>query len=619
MKLLYRPEIDGLRAIAVIAVIIYHAQIKIFNHQLFKGGFIGVDIFFVISGYLITSIILNELLLTNSFSFKFFYERRIRRILPVLFVVMIASLPFGWIYLFPTSLLDFSKSILYSIGFSSNYFFYDTGQEYGALSGFFKPFLHTWSLSVEEQYYILFPFIALIIFRYIKKYLVHILIIGFITSLMLADWTSKNDNSMSFYLVHTRMWELLAGSLLAYFEIKIGRNNKYKILNLTLPFFGLVLIGYSLLFFYDGIHHPSYYTLLPIAGVSLIIWFSNKNEFITKILTTKLFVGIGLISYSLYLWHYPIFSFIKISGIASGNIINKLVLIPIIFVLSISSYFFIERPFRNKKFSFKKVLAFVFFLALILLTFNLLVIKNNGYSKRFEELKVINENYNPDNFFLSKTRMEQIKPNKKFNSEYFNILVIGDSFAEDLFNALNLNRYQYQKVDFFLGGYNYKLITNHELLKASNLVIYSYDWNDGRLESFKNNLKKIQKINPNIAITSSSNEYNVFSSLYTIIDQKIFFDKKNFDYFGLKNIYFENRSVHSQSSINQKLKKFALKEKLKYLNREDFMCNIIKKECDYVDNDGNKLFHDYGHYTKAGAKYFGNKIYENNWLKLDQE
>ena len=619
MKLLYRPEIDGLRAIAVIAVIIYHAQIKIFNHQLFKGGFIGVDIFFVISGYLITSIILNELLLTNSFSFKFFYERRIRRILPVLFVVMIASLPFGWIYLFPTSLLDFSKSILYSIGFSSNYFFYDTGQEYGALSGFFKPFLHTWSLSVEEQYYILFPFIALIIFRYIKKYLVHILIIGFITSLMLADWTSKNDNSMSFYLVHTRMWELLAGSLLAYFEIKIGRNNKYKILNLTLPFFGLVLIGYSLLFFYDGIHHPSYYTLLPIAGVSLIIWFSNKNEFITKILTTKLFVGIGLISYSLYLWHYPIFSFIKISGIASGNIINKLVLIPIIFVLSISSYFLIERPFRNKNFSFKKVLAFVFFLALILLIFNLLVIKNNGYSKRFEKLKVINENYNPDNFFLSKTRMEQINPNKKFNSEYFNILVIGDSFAEDLFNALNLNRYQYRKVDFFLGGYNYKLITNHELLKASNLVIYSYDWNDGRFESFKNNLKKIQKINPNIAITSSSNEYNVFSSLYTIIDQKIFFDKKNFDYFGLKNTYFKNRSVHSQSNINQKLKKFALKEKLKYLNREDFMCNIIKKECDYVDNDGNKLFHDYGHYTKAGAKYFGNKIYENNWLKLNQE
>jgi hypothetical protein len=445
------------------------------------------------------------------------------------------------------------------------------------------------------------------------------LIIGFITSLMLADWTSKNDNSMSFYLVHTRMWEMLAGSLLAYFEIKIGRNNKYKILNLTLPFFGLVLIGYSLLFFYDGIHHPSYYTLLPIAGVSLIIWFSNKNEFITKILTTKLFVGIGLISYSLYLWHYPIFSFIKISGIASGNIINKLVLIPIIFVLSISSYFLIERPFRNKNFSFKKVLAFVFFLALILLTFNLLVIKNNGYSKRFEKFKVINENYNPDNFFLSKTRMEQINPNKKFNSEYFNILVIGDSFAEDLFNALNLNRYQYRKVDFFLGGYNYKLITNHELLKASNLVIYSYDWNDGRLENLKNNLKKIQKINPNIAITSSSNEYNVFSSLYTIIDQKIFFDKKNFDYFGLKNTYFENRSVHSQSSINQKLKKFALKEKLKYLNREDFMCNIIKKECDYVDNDGNKLFHDYGHYTKAGAKYFGNKIYENNWLKLDQE
>ena len=618
MKLTYRPEIDGLRAVAVTAVIIYHAQVNFFGHQLFGGGFIGVDIFFVISGYLITSIVLNELLTKGSFSFKYFYERRIRRILPVLLFVMLASLPFAWIYLFPSSLIDFSKSILYSIGFGSNFYFHYSGQEYGSLNGLFKPFLHTWSLSVEEQYYIFFPIILLFTYKYIRKYLIHILIIGFVISLLLADWTSKNYSSISFYFLHTRMWELLAGSLLAYFESKFGRSNKFKILNFVSPFAGLILIGYSFLYFYDGMSHPSFYTLLPIIGVCLIIWFSNKNELITKILSTKLFVGVGLISYSLYLWHYPIFSFVKISGMVSGNIMGKLSLIPIILILSVSSYYLIERPFRNKKYIFKKVLIFIVFILSILLISNTLVIEKNGYSKRFEKLKKINKNYNPDNFFLAKTRMGNFNIDKKFNAENFNILIIGDSFAEDLYNSLNLNSHRYNGVDFFLGGYNYNLITSDEILKNSNMVIYSYDWSNARLKSFKRDFKKIQKFNLNIAITSSSNEYKVPSRLYTLLDHRVLFDKKKFDYFGLKNTYFRNRVIHSESNINKELKKFALTEKLKYLNREDFMCEVLKNECEYVDKDGNKLLYDYGHYTKFGAKFFGNKIYESNWLQLNK-
>ena len=617
MKLIYRPEIDGLRAIAVAAVIIYHAQIKIFNYQFFQGGFIGVDIFFVISGYLITSIILNELLNKGSFSFKFFYERRIRRILPVLLFVMLISLPFAWIYLFPSGIIDFSKSVLYSIGFGSNFYFHYSGQEYGGLGGLFKPFLHTWSLSVEEQYYILFPIIVLIIFKYIKQYLVHILIIGFIISLFLAEWTSKNNSSISFYFLYTRMWELLAGSLLAYFESKFGHRSVSKTLNLILPFVGLVLIGYSFLFFYDGIHHPSFYTLLPIIGVCLIIWFSSENELITKILSTKLFVSVGLISYSLYLWHYPIFSFVKINGIVSGSIIGKIILIPIILILSVFSYYLIEKPLRNKNYSFKKVLFFIFSLLLILLTFNLLVIEEKGYPKRFEKLKKINKNYNPDNFFLAATRMGKFNKDKKFSTNNFNILVVGDSFAEDLYNALNLNYNLYTGVDFFHSEYNYNLITRDELIRKSNLIIYSYDWNKNRLKNFKNDIKNIKSINSNIAITSSSNEYKVPSRLYTLIDQKILFEKNKFDYFGLKKMYFKNRLIHSESNINKELKLFAFKENIKFLNREDFMCDVLKKECDYVDDEGNKLLYDYGHYTKFGAKFFGNKIYEINWLQLN--
>src|SRR5210317_2212445 len=323
MKLIYRPEIDGVRAIAVVAVILYHSQISIFGHQLFKGGFIGVDIFFVISGYLITSIILKELVTTGSFSFKHFYERRIRRILPALLFVMLVSLPFAWMYLLPSSFIDFSKSILYSLGFTSNFYFHYSGQQYGAESGLLKPFLHTWSLSVEEQFYILFPIVLLVTFKYFKKFLIHILILGFLISLGLAEWGSKNHPSFNFYILPTRGWELLAGSILAYFEITKGHRSKNYILNSILPFTGLILIGHSILFFNDEMFHPSFYTLSPIIGVCLIIWFSNKDELITKILSTKLFVGIGLISYSLYLWHYPIFAYARIIELFDDKIIQK--------------------------------------------------------------------------------------------------------------------------------------------------------------------------------------------------------------------------------------------------------------------------------------------------------
>jgi len=162
MKINYKPEIDGLRAIAVGAVILYHAEIIINGNSLFKGGFVGVDIFFVISGYLITFIILKELINTQSFSFKHFYEKRIRRVIPVLLFIILASIPIAWICLTPINLIDFAKSILFSLGFTSNLYFYFSGQEYGALSGLFKPLLHTWSLSIEEQFYIIFPLIIFV-------------------------------------------------------------------------------------------------------------------------------------------------------------------------------------------------------------------------------------------------------------------------------------------------------------------------------------------------------------------------------------------------------------------------------------------------------------------------
>ena len=436
MNINYRPEIDGLRAIAVISVIFYHANVVIFDEKLFKGGFIGVDIFFVISGYLITSLILRELNTTQSFSFINFYQRRVRRILLPLFFVMLLCFPVAWVHLDPGNFIDFSKSILYSIGFSSNFYFWDMGQQYAAANSLLKPFLHTWSLSIEEQYYIIFPIFLFIIFRYLRNYLLLFLIVSFIFSILLADWGSKNYPSATFYFLHSRAWELIAGSFLAFSEIYQHYKKNNLITQNSLSFIGFFIILFSIIFGKTHFPHPSFYTLAPVLGVCLVILFSNKNTFIAKILSTKFFVGTGLISYSLYLWHYPIFAFARINELDPGNILNFLTLIIPIIILSILSYFFIEKPSRNRETKFKIILSSIFFLLIIIITLNLLVINKDGFKKRMPPL-LQGINFNTPPWKLLKNDNNEICHNKK-NGCVFNpsskkkIFMIGDSHSAAL-------------------------------------------------------------------------------------------------------------------------------------------------------------------------------------------
>ena len=459
------------------------------------------------------------------------------------------------------------------------------------------------------------------------KYLIYILILGFVISLGLADWGSRNHPSASFYFLHTRMWELIVGSILAYFEITNGHRSKNKILNSILPGIGLFLIILTIIFFKLHFRHPSLYSLPAIVGTCLIIWFSNKDEIITKILSTKLFVGIGLISYSLYLWHYPIFAFAKVNDILQETIISKILLILIAFFLSVLSYYYIERPFRNRKLGFNKILISLGILLTVIIIFNVKIVKENGFKTRFEYLKKINQNYNPDNIFLGKTRMNnsQIDLNT-FNIKDFNIIIMGDSHGEDLFNSLNLNFALFNDIKFYyiddlLGDISFDEVddksNNKKLLKEANAIIISYRWDEYRFNLLKNNIKKIKNLNNKIFITSSTNEYKVFNKLFTLLDYEILFKKIDIDYFGFKKLYFENRVISSNSIINQKLKNFTIENNLTYLNKEDYMCDLTSKECDYLTKEGYKIFYDYGHYTENGARYFGKKIYETNWLKIN--
>lgn len=224
----YRKDIDGLRAIAVLGVIFYHSEILIGSKFFLSGGFLGVDIFFVISGYLITSIIYQENKKKKTFSFLNFYERRIRRLIPALLVVLLFNLFFAYFLLLPVQFKAFINSVISSIFFYSNIYFHYSGQAYGEAILSSKPLLHTWSLAVEEQFYILYPIFFIFLISFLKdkiKYLFYLIII---TSVLFASITNESHTSFNFYMIITRAWELMIGGLIALKHINEKKNYKRK-------------------------------------------------------------------------------------------------------------------------------------------------------------------------------------------------------------------------------------------------------------------------------------------------------------------------------------------------------------------------------------------------------
>jgi len=382
----YRPEIDGIRAIAVIAVIIYHAELFIGQNILLKGGFIGVDIFFVISGYLITSIILSS---ETTFSFSQFYEKRARRILPALFLVMIFTIPFAWMYMLPKALEEYASSIISSLLFSSNFWFMQE-DSYIAEASELKPFLHTWSLSVEEQFYVTFPFILIFINKYYKQYSTHALVLLFLSSLMLSQYGSLAFKDANFYLLPSRIWELIAGGFLAKLELSKERT-KHQLANKIMPFIGITLVINSFIFLNDELNLPSFYTLIPIIGTMLIIWFGGSSDLTSKILSYRPLVAIGLISYSLYLWHFPVFAFSRITNFKLTTL-DKIENIALVFILSIATYFLIEKPARNQSFlPQKKFILITIAIFSFIFIYNTILISKNGFPNRLGTFKDIYE------------------------------------------------------------------------------------------------------------------------------------------------------------------------------------------------------------------------------------
>ncbi|WP_193754352.1 acyltransferase family protein [Microbulbifer sp. Q7] len=336
----YRPDIDGLRALAVLPVVLGHAGLPGFS-----GGFIGVDVFFVISGFLITSILIREVT-SGEFSLASFYERRARRILPALFAMMLACVVAGWLLMPPDAFGALGRSLIAAVLFLSNVWFLRSTEDYFGTAAEWEPLLHTWSLSVEEQFYLGFPLLLCLLARGPRARMLTGVAIATVASLLFAVWQTRTAPTAAYFLTPARMWELGAGALLAMGALpKLQQRSTAEFIALA----GLLMIT-SGVFLYDSqTPFPGTAALLPVLGAVALIWAGEApGNRVSRVLGNRLLVGIGLISYSLYLWHWPVLVGLRLlQGSAHLPTTVALFAVALSLLIAWASWKYIEQPFRG--------------------------------------------------------------------------------------------------------------------------------------------------------------------------------------------------------------------------------------------------------------------------------
>ena len=636
MALKYRADIDGLRAIAVLSVIFFHTGILGFS-----GGFVGVDVFFVISGYLITSIILKEIL-SGKFSISRFYERRIRRIFPALFPVIAFTIVIATFLFDSISFESFGKSITATAVFGSNIFFWTESGYFDAAS-FTKPLLHTWSLAVEEQFYIFFPLLLIAINRFSKnRYLEWI--VGICTiSLLTSIYGAYTHQVATFYLVPTRAWELLFGSLLSLEVIPELKSNVNR--NIV-SIIGLGLIVFSVFSYNESTVFPGVSAIVPVLGSTLIIYsgIGGGSSIVKKLLSLKLLVFIGLISYSLYLWHWPLIVFSKylifreltpleISGIILASLI--------IYILSLK---FIETSFRgtepiipNKK----KLFILSSVIIVIFSTIGIAIYLQKGMSYRFSNGVTT---YNSDNdpmWIKSAVNRKRIDEGKLpdiigNNISTPNYVLWGDSHAEALITALSEEGLKYGISGYNMADYRQcrpligirqsnedwnevsrnnnviRFIYNHHEI---NTVIIAASWNSGGGRNLNDEMDKysINKTYLDFMRTGLSRSINILSQMGCKIVLVTDVPRLTMD----PNVYFF-RSRRGNKLIN--LREILESPNEYYANNKNVMAilnsvgnkkniHIVHIEKMFYDGDlspiksSNSLYLDKNHLTSEGSRF----------------
>jgi peptidoglycan/LPS O-acetylase OafA/YrhL len=610
----YYSHIDGLRAISVLFILFYHA-----GFDSFRYGFIGVDIFFVISGFLITSSIIDD----QKFSFSNFYERRVRRILPALFIMCCMSTIFASFLLTPKELKDYGRSLFSSTNMVSNFYFWKT-QNYHGLLSIYKPLIHTWSLSIEEQFYIFFPLLLIFIRRY--RYQLSIIFTLALSSLSLQLLVFfLNMEAVAFYFPICRAWELLFGATGAIFQKKYSVN-KNDIYNSFICVIGISLILLSALFPFD---YPSIIqNIIASIGTILVILYSDDENLIGKLLSNKLLCIIGVYSFSIYLYHQPIFAYFRshFPYISNSNYAGLIVLSIILGALSFN---LIEIPFKRmgKNYLYKTL----FFIWALLSFSGLLFHLYDGFPNRYstENQKILNyENYDYANVLRSQICLRTETQNfLSYPIECYGnpqgkstTVIWGDSHAAGLyygFSNIRQNVAQFTSTGcppYFNDVYNSKqcnaintwILNEIEKLKPKEVFLHAYwsFYNPKSLISLTITIDEIKRLSPNSNITIIGNTPYWHPSLPIFI-------AKYSNSLDLEQEFLPFQITSSKNSDNL-LESMASKLNVNFISALDLLC--IKDNCIYKikDEENSRLiFYDSDHLTKEGSLYLSKKILNN--------
>ena len=613
--MIYRSEIDGMRALAVVPVILFHAGVS-----LFSGGFVGVDVFFVISGFLITTLLLEDLE-KDQYSLLKFYERRARRLLPALIFVILCCVPLAMAILLPSDLIDFGQSVISTMTFSSNILFW-LEVDYFETDAELKPLLHTWSLAVEEQYYLLFPPVLAALFFWHKRAILPGFGAAFLLSLIVAQVGATRSPDATFFLLPTRAFELLLGSIAAFvFSKDPSISAVDKRFHNPLSMMGLILVLGSIFTIDETVPFPSIYALYPTVGTVLILLFGQGGTFVSWLLSQRIFVAVGLISYSAYLWHQPLIAFYKLRFPATdfGTVVVGLSALPLAWL----TWKCIETPFRAKRVISSQGRFLGSSLAAIATVGSLggLLLLNDGWKSRFTEKEqatfaMFSEgpDYVPERF---DALMGQPFPSV---TDRRNVLIIGDSFGQDLVNALfeinlsdslNVSTYhisatcgnlhiedltRYQKPEDVAGcGYNkgYGLPGLSDRMSSADEVWLASSWNERSLPLINESLKNI------LAMTDTP---------ITVFGRKHFGKRSVSDYYEngidglLGNKAALDRFVAVQASMESQIP-----AGVRYIDVQYLLCGDYAT-CTNSDAEGRPLTFDGSHLTRFGASVLGQKL-----------
>lgn len=639
----YQSHLDILRGLSILMVVLYHLKLNIFNYSFFSGGFLGVDIFFVISGYLITSIL--SLNINNEkFSYTNFYKRRFLRIVPIYIFVIFVVLVLSYYLLLPLQLTELSKSSLSSFLFLSNIFFWRYVNDYYNPDAILNPLLHTWSLSIEIQFYIFFPIFFFLIKKFIKKIHLSFLVTGLV-SLLISEIFSRISPYVNFYGFQSRLWEFILGSFVYFYREKINLN-----LNCIIKYLLYLAIILSSIFFDENVRHPSLITFFFLLIVSILILNKDdtNNTYFERAL--KFF---GLISYSLYLWHYPIISFSN-KLLFEINLNIKIILFLLSIIVSYFSYYFIEKKLRIH---FRHAYYFVAFFICGSLILIFLFITSNGYPQRIKASEFYKNNIKSE---IQSQNLQKLNYFNFFSKE--NLLVVGNSHAvqtyqgflmnEKLFKNINFSHFHIQihclgenifkqKRDVCKGFFNFNerqlFEKGKKNLLNSNYILLSTRWTEQDIESLPRVINFLKKIDKKIIIFGSIVDmskgqfyYENKSNKNLSIVQKNFlrnifpyerylFLKNNypedFEFTLLEKQYYKNTDK-KRYLINTELKKIAKIYNIPFLDINNFVCDHQIQKCKILADKKKHIMYDTtGHLTYDGMNYL-TKIIKDFLIEL---